>query len=221
MTRFFPVILAAACIAPVPTALAAPCAGFTDVDDANALCPDVDWLKNRAITLGCTSATQYCPNDAVSRLSMAAFLNRLGTALTPEVLYHDASGGALDLDSPPQTVCATSVLPAAAYPRSAHAVSALSAQVAVAATAGLRIVQSIDGGTTWTPLNAIPGSAGGSNRWVNATVYKGEIPLVPGTSYQLGLRVERGAGPGTGDLVAWNCQLEVLVTTRTGTASPY
>ena len=41
--------------------------------------------KNRAITTGCTSTTLYCPTDNVSRLAMAAFMNRLGDALTPEV----------------------------------------------------------------------------------------------------------------------------------------
>ena len=58
-------------------AYAAPCAGFTDVDSSSGFCVNVAWLKSHNITLGCT-ATTYCPNDAVSRLQMAAFLNRLG-----------------------------------------------------------------------------------------------------------------------------------------------
>ena len=65
-----------------PVALAAPCGGFTDVDDTNPahapFCDSVEWMKNRGITLGCTSTTLYCPNDPVSRLQMAAFLYRLG-----------------------------------------------------------------------------------------------------------------------------------------------
>jgi hypothetical protein len=65
------------------TAQAAPCAGFTDVDDTSQFCGNVTWLKNRGITLGCTSATLYCPNDFVSRLQMAAFMNRLGDSLFP------------------------------------------------------------------------------------------------------------------------------------------
>ena len=62
---------------------ALPCAGFTDVDDTSPFCANVTWLKNRGITLGCTSATLYCPNDFVSRLQMAAFMNRLGDSLFP------------------------------------------------------------------------------------------------------------------------------------------
>ncbi len=69
-------------------AMAQNCAGFTDVVDdgvaPGAFCPNVQWVKNRSITLGCTSATLYCPTNNVTRLQMAAFMNRLGTALTPD-----------------------------------------------------------------------------------------------------------------------------------------
>ena len=61
-------------------------------------CQNVEWIKNRKVTLGCTSTTLYCPNDRVSRLQMAAFMNRLGTALTPLVLRAEIASGALDLD---------------------------------------------------------------------------------------------------------------------------
>lgn len=61
-------------------AAAAPCAGFVDVDDTDQFCPNVTWMKQNGITLGCT-ATQYCPNDFVTRLQMAAFMNRLGNVV--------------------------------------------------------------------------------------------------------------------------------------------
>ena len=61
------------------------CANFTDVSTFSGFCPDIVWLKNRQITLGCT-ATEFCPNDAVIRLSMAAFMKRLGDVVTPTVL---------------------------------------------------------------------------------------------------------------------------------------
>ncbi len=74
-------------------AAAAPCAGFTDVDSTNPFCVNVGWMKSRAITLGCTS-TLSCPNDAVSRLAMAAFLNRLGDVLLPpNVVWVAPAGG--------------------------------------------------------------------------------------------------------------------------------
>jgi len=64
-------------------AQAAPCAGFTDVDDTSPFCVNVTWLKNRGVTLGCTSTTLFCPGDFVSRLQMAIFMNRLGDSLFP------------------------------------------------------------------------------------------------------------------------------------------
>jgi hypothetical protein len=57
--------------------LAAPCAGFTDVDDSSPFCVNVEWMKNRGITLGFTP-TLYGPNSPVTRLQMAAFMYWLG-----------------------------------------------------------------------------------------------------------------------------------------------
>jgi hypothetical protein len=73
--------------------LAAPCAGFTDVTDTDPFCPNVAWIKSRGVTLGCT-ATLYCPDLAVSRLAMAAFLSRLGdVVLPPNVVWVAPVGG--------------------------------------------------------------------------------------------------------------------------------
>jgi hypothetical protein len=72
---------------------AAPCAGFTDVEDTDAFCPNVTWIKNRTITLGCDVGL-YCPTAAVSRLALAAFLNRLGdVVLPPNVIWVAPAGG--------------------------------------------------------------------------------------------------------------------------------
>ena len=75
------------------SAIAAPCAGFTDVDDTGPFCPNVTWIRNRNITLGC-EAGLYCPTAPVSRLAMAAFMNRLGNVLLPpHVVWVAVSGG--------------------------------------------------------------------------------------------------------------------------------
>lgn len=60
----------------VPSAQAAPCAGFNDVVDTSAFCSNISWIKNRGITLGCGPSV-YCPADLVTREQMAAFMNRL------------------------------------------------------------------------------------------------------------------------------------------------
>jgi hypothetical protein len=215
-------LVVCAVVAAASPSFAAPCAGFTDVDTASAFCPYVDWLKNRGVTLGCTSTTLFCPGDVVSRLSMAAFMNRLGVALTPAIVYAEANGGAYDLDAPLPAVCPTASIAAAPFPRSAHAGGVLTAQIVTsAAIVAVRMVQSTDAGVTWTPLNALPISAGGGPKYVNLSAWKGDIPLAPGIAYQFGLRVDRAPSGGGGDLASWNCQVEVMVASRTGTATPY
>ena len=53
------------------------CTPFTDVAASDPFCSNIQWMHNRAITLGCT-ATAYCPAQFVRRDQMAAFMNRLG-----------------------------------------------------------------------------------------------------------------------------------------------
>jgi hypothetical protein len=77
MPRTFVAVIAALMTGWASLGSAAPCAGFTDLDDSSEFCVNVTWMKNRGVTLGCT-LTQYCPNADVTRLQMAAFMNRLG-----------------------------------------------------------------------------------------------------------------------------------------------
>ncbi|MCL4761847.1 MAG: hypothetical protein KJ018_08735 [Burkholderiales bacterium] len=77
-------------------ALAAPCAGFGDVDDSSAFCTSIAWMKNRAITLGCGTGANYCPADFVRRDQMAAFMYRLGVQ-NAFLRGGNSFGGAADL----------------------------------------------------------------------------------------------------------------------------
>lgn len=74
---------------------AAPCAGFVDVDDASPYCPAVSYLRSRGITAGC-AADLYCPNDAVTRRTIAVFLMRLGQKMGMKTLI-DANGNAVGI----------------------------------------------------------------------------------------------------------------------------
>jgi len=56
------------------------CAPFTDVAAADPFCTSIQWMRNRGITLGCTT-DQYCPADNVRRDQMAAFMFRLGNVV--------------------------------------------------------------------------------------------------------------------------------------------
>jgi hypothetical protein len=51
---------------------------FEDVDDDNIFAGDVAWLREAGITAGCNPPTndRFCPDDAVTRGQMAAFLGR-------------------------------------------------------------------------------------------------------------------------------------------------
>lgn len=224
MRKGFVFALAGATLAGAGAALAAPCAGFTDVEStvvAAESCTAVEWLRNRQITLGCTPAL-YCPGDPVLRVTMAAFLNRLGRTLTPETIHFETGGALLDPDDSP-VVCVTSAKAITGYPRQAEASGAVSARAgANPANVDVRLVQSTDGGASWTPLNAQPMSAGGASKWFNATVNSFGLPLAVGTSYQFGVILSRSASPATtGDLLAWDCQVAVVLYGRTGATSPF
>src|SRR5688572_10940364 len=136
-----------------PPALAAPCSGFTDVESSDGFCANVAWLKNRSITLGCTSTTLYCPAATVSRLQMAAFMNRLGTALTPAMLRTEDAPASLDLDANP-VVCQTADFASEDFPRTAYADASFGATAAADVGLAARLVMSVDGGTSWSDLYA-------------------------------------------------------------------
>jgi uncharacterized protein len=78
------ILLAVVVLAASPVGVAAPCAGFTDVSDTSPFCTNVEWLKNRGITLGVTPTT-FSPNSPVTRLQMAAFMNRLAESMLTDV----------------------------------------------------------------------------------------------------------------------------------------
>jgi hypothetical protein len=127
---------------------AAPCAGFVDVDTASAYCGNVEWLKNRAITLGCT-ASQYCADEPVGRLQMAAFMNRLGKALQPAFLYANQLEGSFP--GLGETILCQVGDVAVDFPRIASPASVsvtLRSPGAAAAFAGLVVI--FDNGATWT-----------------------------------------------------------------------
>lgn len=215
--RLLACALAAACA--MPAAAQPQCAGFTDVLATSGFCPNVEWLKNRGITLGCTG-TEYCPGAAVSRLAMAAFMNRLGNVLTPVTLSVDGAPGALDLDAGP-VVCATADVVLAGYPRRVMLDALLSATAPAPADFVLQAVVSADGGGTWTPLAGAgaPGGVGGNAWGVVAALAQADLGV--SQTVRFGARALRGSHAGAVDLSDSRCQLRVMVYSRTGTESPY
>jgi hypothetical protein len=78
-----------------------PMSGFFDVLDDNVFAGDVAWLAQEGITGGCNPPWSdfFCPDDAVTRGQMAAFLVRgLGLAASGTYEFADDDGSVFEAD---------------------------------------------------------------------------------------------------------------------------
>jgi len=228
--------LAAFLVAAAP-AVAQNCAGFTDVTDDGsgpaAFCPAVHWMKNRAITAGCTSATLFCPGNTVTRLQMAAFMYRLGKALTPEDFGSVAftSAGRHDISTSP-ILCQTAdyQVPPLTYQRRAmfnSKVNVWDPSADVELVVDMMVSTNSGAPGSWT---SVTGSqtfqtlrAGGAVVDDVSMYPIGFTDLEVGTTYRFGIRVARvSPGGGTGNPNIY-CENRVSITNRNGTSSdlPY
>ena len=203
------------------------CAGFTDVNSVNAFCPNVEWLKNRAITLGCTSTSVYCPTDPVTRLSMAAFMNRLGTSLTAQKQLVQGAPGALvvPINPPLPHFCITTDFPAATYPRTALVNATISGLADGNAVAWRGFLEySTDGGASWqvTPTQTATRSYGAPLQWSNAAPVTA-FPMAPGLTYRFsaGIRRDNIVAGTTGNFTHSFCQLNAVIVNRNNATSPF
>jgi predicted outer membrane repeat protein len=195
------------------------CAGFGDVAATNTFCPNVDWLRNRGITLGCGGG-QYCPNGLVNRFAIAALLNRFGTAFIPLPIVGEDEVGVLDLDAAPP-VCATAASQAANYPRRAQMDAVVMATAHLDVTMGVQLLASFDGGLTWQPVSALPHrSVVPGARWSNQRVIaNADIPAGVAPRFAIGLG--RDGLVEAVDLAGMRCVLRARLENRNETFSPY
>lgn len=201
------------------------CAGFTDVSSGSQFCPNVEWLKNRAITLGCTSTTLYCPNDPVTRLSMAAFMNRLGRALAVEPLFVEQTTGAIPLTSGPAELrCVTADTAATSYPRSVILVGTMGGLADANPVAWRGTIHfSTDAGATWQSAGGFEGIRASSpaSVWSNAAFVM-SFDLDPNLPYRFAIGIFRDdLLASTGNLADGRCQLTAAVVNRNGAVTPY
>ena len=200
-------------------ALAAPCAGFSDVPDTDPCCPNVQWVKNRGITIGCTTTAVYCPGDDVTRLAMAVFLNRFGNAMTPINVTSYNSNFNLDLDANPK-ICST-IDYTFTVPRTGHGIGVVGGGHPNGVSFAVEIVESNDGGNTWTPITLRHAVTARANDRRTASALVPATPLLVGTSYRFALRVTRAAGSVLSDLENWQCQLHMRLENRVSGTPPY
>ena len=202
------------------------CAGFTDLPDTSGFCPNVQWIKNRGVTQGCTPTT-YCPSQNVTRLAMAAFMNRLGTALTPEVLSAQGGTGAVVLPGQPptpalhlcQTGDTTEQVAPVQYERQANVTASMSGLGdGNGASWNAFVHVSTDGGLTWSDLN--PGTSVGMRAtsapgaWASNSATE-RMDLLPGLTYRFAIGVRRdGVVASTGNLTDGRCQIVATVSNR-------
>jgi hypothetical protein len=223
MRRLIPIAAAFALIALPGSASAAPCAGFQDLDDSSAFCANVAWLKNRAITLGCTTVPvpAYCPDDKVLRSSMAAFLNRLANALTPATEGGILSGQGVDLDASP-VLCAQPQFPVTDFPRlvHGHAVASVSSTVGPAEI-GVTFVESIDNGASYAAVSPTHATDVAISSPSTIAIILPPRTLEVGTSYRYGLRVSRLGGVVTGGTDGQvMCEIKIFFENRNGVTPP-
>jgi hypothetical protein len=115
------------------------CSGFDDVDAGSAFCQNVEWMRNRGVSLGC-SAFAFCPSDQVSRLSMAAFMSRLGRALSPDVLStSEHYVNPLHVGNA-QPICQLPSIAVADYPRRVYVDAVVSGSTLTDADLGLEVL---------------------------------------------------------------------------------
>ncbi len=224
MRRLVQLAAASVLIALSASVSAAPCAGFQDLDDSSAFCANVAWLKNRAITLGCTTVPvpAYCPNDNVLRSSMAAFLNRLANALTPATEGSILSGQGVNLDTSP-ILCAQPQFPVTDFPRLAHghAVATVNSSVGPAQI-GVTFVESTDNGLNYNPVSPTLATDVPISDPSTIAIILPPRTLEVGTSYRYALRFTRlGGGPGPpGSNAQVYCEIKIFFENRNGVTPP-
>jgi len=203
------------------TALAAPCANFTDVDDSSAFCINVAWLKNRGVTQGC-GGTGYCPLDAVSRLSMAAFMNRLGNALSPVKLFTDQNPGPITIQNNAYGFVCPSAPYTAPYEQTATIHGSAWGLVNGAVGWAADIWYSVDGGVSFDYIgNFIPQfSAPAAGMTFGSTF--AQMDLAPNVTYIFAtlIREAPDAPPGPGNFTDLACHQMVEVMNRSTAAAP-
>jgi hypothetical protein len=189
------------------------CTPFTDVDQASPFCPNVQWMKNRGVTIGCT-ATLYCPAEATTRLQMAVFMNRLGNVLsgTPQVVAFPSvslTGAATEV------ICQAPDQTAANYERHVTLDAVLMGLGSDSAEYTLEPVASVDAGANWIALAPPARFSTFTGRWANVRV-SGDRDVAPTEVVRYGLRLARTAGTGFTEA---RCALR-LVTGNQVTGTP-
>lgn len=198
------------------------CANFNDVAPNDPFCANVQWLRNRDVTIGCASEA-FCPSAAVTRLGMATLQSRLGAAMTPASFTTVMSSGGFTIGTYPTWSC-SSVLPGAPAtggPRRAHVDAVWRARSGGPFDVILFLQHSRNGGVTWSP---VAGSEKrvliGPDQWANVRL-QADIDLDPGDVVEFALHAEHAVSGGTSVFAEHNCILRARIDNRVTSAVPF
>jgi hypothetical protein len=189
---------------------------FDDVDDTAIYRDAVEWLVNRAVTLGC-GGNNYCPNNRVTRAQMAMFMQRLGTALSPTFIIRNTSG----ITDANEVLCQTQSNYTPDFPQVAYINANFSMRGdGDGADFATRASYSDDSGTTFydaPPQWSMGATAQANDYDVNPNF--GVVELDPGTNYRFGVRVYTFAGTDC-PTCSYECSVIVEVLNRNPATSP-
>jgi hypothetical protein len=207
------------------TSHAQTCAGFTDVLASDPFCPYVEWLRNRSITTGCNlPGTLYCPADGVSRLAMAAFMNRMGKALTPDVQYVDQNPGPVSIQSGNYLfVCPTTPYTVSGFPRQVVANGLAYGIVDAPVSWSADLWYSTDNGATFSYMMIYPPAqtATTAGMLTSQTAFA-RMDLAVGQTYIFALLIRESVDlpGGSGNFSDLACQVMVQIGNRNSVTSP-
>lgn len=199
-----------------PGSISGLCADFTDVDAASGFCANVQWLRNRAITQGCT-ATQYCPNTPVTRLQMAAFLNRMGNALTPAFVVKQLAGASATVNAGGE-VCVTNAYLVSSFPRVASVSSVMFYHSATAAVdVSTRLVYSLNGAAWQDFGDFVTTAANVAGKYASQS--PAAVPRVVSAGNSVRFAIQVSASPAT--VSDAGCELAVRLESATVATPPF
>ena len=196
--------------------VAAPCGGFADVPGSDPFCNDVEWIRNRSVTVGCET-DRYCPNAAVDRGSMALFMRRLADAVLP-LIGTTEQALTVNLDAAPIVCAGAGDIGAVSHPRNIHAFYDVSMATSGALTAGLTLVASRNAGATWEPVSLMRLREETMGAGWRSTTGQGVLAVNAGEAVRFGVMLTREAGAASIDEV--RCQITSMSTSRDGASSP-
>jgi hypothetical protein len=189
---------------------AGPCAGFDDVAASSLFCSSVAFIRNRSVTVGCVDGATFCPNDGVTRLSMAAFLSRLANAVTPAYALTEQS---LAYVAANDVICHVAA-ESKPYSRTVVTDGVIDVFLGLFGFGGMAVrpVGSLDDGISWIPLAdariIVTSGSGGTS------TISGPLHVPGGVTALVGLQLVTPQGSGNpAPLVdSVSCKLRATVT---------